>query len=153
MSDKSQRRPRVLREAETPAHKLGRPLLTVRISMFIEPGTYIPDLLTRVRVLETVASVTQDREFYERANPDARPVDASLSSALPTNVDPLKGAVSTSGRDVVNVLVRYLPKTVTVGEAVKELAERVRALPGVRRVRFDEMSGRPLTVGGKPVVF
>jgi hypothetical protein len=153
MSDKPQRRSRVLREAETPAHKLGRPLLIVRISMFIEPGTYIPDLLTRVRVLETVASVTQDREFYERTNPEARPVDASLSSALPAQVDTLKGTVSTAGRDVVNVLVRYLPKTVTVGDAIKELAERVRALPGVRRVRFDEMSGRPLTVGGKPVVF
>lgn len=153
MSDTSQRSSRVLAEAVEPSHKLSRPLLIVRVSLFIEPGTYVPDMLTRVRVLETVASVTQDREFYERTNPAARPVDASLSSALPTKVDTLKGTVSTAGRDVVNVLVRYLPKTVTVGDAIKELADRLRTIPGVRRIRFDEMSGRPLTVGGRPVIF
>ena len=54
---------------------------------------------------------------------------------------------------MVNVLVRFLPKTVTVGEAIKEIASRLRTVPGVRKVQFDELNGRPLTVGGKPVVF
>jgi hypothetical protein len=145
-------RKKLLSEADV-AHKLTRPLLQVRLSLFVEPGTYVPDLLTRIRILETVSSVTQDSHHFERSNPEALPVDATLSAALPSKVDPLKGAISTTGRQIVNVLVRYLPKTVTIGEAVKELADRVRTLPGVRRVQFDEMNGRPLTVGGKPVVF
>jgi hypothetical protein len=68
-------------------------------------------------------------------------------------VQPIKSVIASSGRDVVNVLVRFLPQAVTVGEAIKEIAERLRALPGVRTIRFDELNGRPLTVGGKPVVF
>ena len=51
------------------------------------------------------------------------------------------------------MLIRFLPRAVTVGDAVKELADRIRTVPGVRTVRFDELNGRPLTVGGKPVVF
>jgi hypothetical protein len=47
----------------------------------------------------------------------------------------------------------FLPESVTVGDAVKELAERVRSIPGVMKVQFDELNGRPLTVGGSPVVF
>jgi len=50
-------------------------------------------------------------------------------------------------------LVRFLPKSVTIGDAIKELAARLRGVPGVRTIRFDELNGRPLTVGGKPVVF
>jgi hypothetical protein len=80
-------------------------------------------------------------------------VDASLSSALPTKVASLKNVTATSGRDVVNALVRFLPRSVTVGESIKELADRMRGVPGVRTIRFDELNGRPLTVGGKPVVF
>jgi hypothetical protein len=135
------------------SHKLTRPLILMRVSLFIEPGTYVPDMLTRVRILETVASVTQDREYFSFRNPDARPVEASLDSALPTKVDPLKSVTATSGRDVVNVVIRFLPKAVTVGESIKELADRVRGVPGVRTIRFDELNGRPLTVGGKSVVF
>ena len=110
-------RKKLLREADV-AHKLTRPLLQVRMSLFVEPGTYVPDLLTRIRILETVSSVTQDSHHFERMNPAALPVDASLSSALPGKVDTLKGSISTTGRQIVNVLVRYLPKTVTIGEAV-----------------------------------
>jgi len=135
------------------SHKLTRPLILMRVSLFIEPGTYVPDMLTRIRILETVASVAQDREYFAFQNPDARPVDASLSSALPTKVASLKNVTATSGRDVVNALVRFLPRSVTVGESIKELADRMRGVPGVRTIRFDELNGRPLTVGGKPVVF
>ena len=142
----------VLAEADT-AHKLTRPLIQVRVTIFVEPGTYVPDLLTRIRILETVSSVTQDRSYFQRVNPEARPVDASLSAALPARVDPLKSQISTSGRDVINTLIRFLPKSVTVGEAVREIAARMRPIPGVRRIKFDELNGRPLMVGGKPVVF
>ena len=135
------------------SHKLTRPLILMRVSLFIEPGTYVPDMLTRIRILETVASVSQDREYFSFQNPDARPVDASLSSALPDKVDPIKSVTATSGRDVVNAVVRFLPRSVTVGESIKELADRIRGVPGVRTIRFDELNGRPLTVGGKPVVF
>jgi hypothetical protein len=141
-------------EAADASHKLTRPLILMRVSLFIEPGTYVPDMLTRVRILETVASVAQDRDYFSYRNPEARPVEASLSSALPTGiVQNIKDVSSTSGRDVVNAVVRFLPKSVTVGDAIKELAERIRTVPGVRTIRFDELNGRPLTVGGKPVVF
>jgi hypothetical protein len=142
----------LLSEADN-SHKLTRPLIIVRTTMFIEAGTYIPDLLTRVRILETVASVSQDREFFEYKNPEALPVDATLASSLPTKVETLKDVTSTSGRDVVNVLIRFLPKAVTIGDAIKEIAARLHGIPGVRTIRFDELNGRPLTVGGKPVVF
>ena len=97
----------VLTEADN-SHKLTRPLIVVRATLFIEIGTYVPDM---------------------------------------------KDVTSTSGRDVVNVLVRFLPKSVTIGDAIKEIAARLRGVPGVRTIRFDELNGRPLTVGGKPVVF
>jgi hypothetical protein len=135
------------------SHKLTRPLILMRVSLFIDPGTYVPDLLTRVRILETVASVSQDREYFSYKNPEARPIEASLASSLPDRVEVKKDVTATSGRDVVNAVIRYLPKSVTVGEAIKELADRIRTVPGVRTIRFDELNGRPLTVGGKPVVF
>lgn len=125
----------------------------MRLTLFIEVGTYVPDMLTRIRILETVASVTQDRDFFAHQNPDARPIEASLSSSIPGKVDDLTNITSSSGRDVVNMLIRFLPRAVTVGDAVKEVADRIRTVPGVRTVRFDELNGRPLTVGGKPVVF
>jgi hypothetical protein len=142
----------ILSEADN-SHKLTRPLIVMRVSMFIEPGTYVPDMLTRVRILETVASVTQDRDFFAYTNPEARPIEAGLSSAIPEKVDSLKDVTSTSGRDVVNVLIRFLPKSITVGQAVKEISDRLKSIPGVRTLRFDELNGRPLTVGGKSVVF
>lgn len=135
-------------------HRLTRPLIQVRATLFMEPDTFVPDALTRIRVLETVASVTQDRDYFARTSPEAlTAVDASLQTALPSKVDPLRGSVSTTGREMVNVLIRFLPNTVTVGEAIKEIASRLRTVPGVRKVQFDELNGRPLTVGGKPVVF
>jgi hypothetical protein len=100
-----------------------------------------------------VSSVTQDRDYFSRENPAAVAVDASLKSAIPDRVDPLRGATSSAGRTMINTLVRFLPESVTVGDAVKELAERVRSIPGVMKVQFDELNGRPLTVGGSPVVF
>ena len=142
----------VLTEADN-SHKLTRPLIVVRATLFIEIGTYVPDMLTRVRILETVASVTQDREYFEYKNPAALPIDASLAAQIPKKVDTVKDVTSTSGRDVVNVLVRFLPKSVTIGDAIKDIAARQRGVPGVRTIRFDELNGRPLTVGGKPVVF
>lgn len=135
------------------SHKLTRPLILMRVSLFIDPGTYVPDMLTRVRILETVASVTQDRDYFSYQSPDARPIEASLASAIPGKVEAKKDIISSAGRDVVNTLVRFLPKAVTVGDAIKELADRIRTVPGVRTIRFDELNGRPLTVGGKPVVF
>ena len=130
-------------------HRLTRPLIQVRATLFMEPDTYVPDALTRIRVLETVASVTQDRDYFARTNPEAlTAVDATLQTALPTKVDPLRGATSTAGRDVTNVLIRFLPNTVTVGDAIKEIATRLRTVPGVRKIQFDELNGRPLTVGG-----
>ncbi len=152
MSDQDDSAFRILSEVDS-AHKLTRPLILIRMSLFVEPGTYVPDMLTRVRILETVASVTQDREFFAYQSPEARPIDASLSSSLPTQVQTVKDVTSTAGRDVVNVIVRFLPKAVTVGEAVREIAGRVKGVPGVRTIRMDELNGRPLTVGGKPVVF
>lgn len=143
---------RVLVEADD-KHKLTRPLIQVRVTLFVEPGTYVPDMLTRIRILPTVSSVTQDRDYFARANPAATAVDAGLQTALPDKVDPLRGEISSSGRSMINSLVRFLPDAVTVGDAIKELADRVRAVPGVRKVQFDELNGRPLTVGGDPVVF
>ena len=143
----------VLTEADN-SHKLTGPLIVVRVTLFIEAGTYVPDMLTRVRILETVASVTQDREYFEYKSPDAQlPIDASLGAQIPKKVDPLRDVTSTSGRDVVNVLIRFLPRAVTIGEAIREISARLKGLPGVRTLRFDELNGRPLTVGGKPVVF
>ena len=136
------------------SHKLTRPLILMRVSLFVDPGTYVPDLLTRVRILPTVSSVTQDRDFFSFQNPSTQPIEAGADSSLPSKiVQPIKSVIASSGRDVVNVLVRFLPQAVTVGEAIIEIAERLRALPGVRTIRFDELNGRPLTVGGKPVVF
>ena len=152
MPDQANSAVRVLSEADS-AHKLPRPLILVRMSLFIEPGTYVPDMLTRIRILETVASVTQDREYFAYQSPEARPIEATLSSALPGRVETVKSVTSTAGRDVVNVVVRFLPKAVTVGEAIREIAGRTKSIPGVRTIRFDELNGRPLTVGGKPVVF
>ena len=152
MPDQENSAVRVLSEVDS-SHKLTRPLILIRMSLFVEPGTYVPDMLTRIRILETVASVTQDRDFFAYESPEARPIEASLSSALPGRVEKIKDVTSTSGRDVVNVIVRFLPKAVTVGEAVREIAGRVKGVPGVRTIRFDELNGRPLTVGGKSVVF
>lgn len=144
---------RLLSEVDN-SHKLTRPLILMRLSVFAEPGVYVPDMLTRIRILETIASVTQDRDYYSFQSPEAKPIEAGAESALPSNVvQSVKTVTATTGRDVVNILVRFLPRAVTVGEAIKELAGRIKTVPGVRTIRFDELNGRPLTVGGKPVVF
>ena len=109
---------------QSDAYRLNRDLEKVTLRLVMEPQAHVPDTMTRIRVLSSVAVVGQ-QEKVERTQ--------------------AKSAI-------LDVYVKYLPKSGGVYENIVSLCKLIKALPGVRIVKVKSVGGKGITHKGRPIV-
>ena len=106
-------------------YKLERKLDKTVLSLKLERETHVPDLMTRIRILPTVAVVGQKakvRRFFDG--------DAQLF-----------------------VSVKYMPKTEDIMQSLETLSRMIKTLPGIKSVGVIMHNTNKITKDGKKLIF
>ena len=106
-------------------YKLDRKLDKAVLSLKLERETHVPDLMTRIRILPTVAVVGQKakvRRFFDG--------DAQLF-----------------------VSVKYMPKTDDIVKSLESLSRMIKTLPGIKSVAVLMHNKNKITKDGKKLIF
>ena len=106
-------------------YKLEKKITSTTVTLKLETDTHVPDLMTRIRILPTVAVVAQ-------ADKVARFMD---------------------GDAMLTVSVKYLPKTSEIYSSVKKLSSMIKRLPGVKSVTVDNYNKKKITIRGQKIIF
>ena len=106
-------------------HKLKTKISTAVITLRLERETHVPDLMTRVRILPSVAVVGQKEKVDRYVDGDAR----------------------------LSVSIKFLPKSSQVYTALKELCTMIKRLPGVTSITVDSYDKRRITIRGEKLIF
>tara|TARA_R110001583_G_scaffold115531_1_gene266026 strand:+ start:6497 stop:6877 length:381 start_codon:yes stop_codon:yes gene_type:complete len=112
----------LLREYEET--RLDKSLTNVTLRVSIDSETHIPDTMTRIRVLPTVAVVGQ-----------TSPINRTES-----NIAKLE------------CYVKFLPNTSEVYRNLLNLAKLIRSLPGVKMVKILTLDNKVVSYKNKPIV-
>ena len=106
-------------------YKLERKLDKTILSLKLERETHVPDLMTRIRILPTIAVVGQKakvRRFFDG--------DAQLF-----------------------ISVKYLPKSDDIMQSLSSLSNMIKTLPGVKSVAVLMHNKNNITKDGKKLIF
>jgi len=106
-------------------YKLQRKIETAVVTLRLERETHVPDLMTRIRILPSIAVVGQKTKVDRFADGDAR----------------------------LQISIKYLPRSGEIYKSLKHLSSMVKKLPGVLSVTIDEYKKRKVTSRGKKIVF
>ena len=109
---------------ENESLRLNKDLMNVTCQLIMDEGSHVPDTLTRIRVLPTVAVVGQ-KEKVNRAE---------------------------GGNVLLDIYIKFLPADSKIYSNLKSLGQMMKSLPGVRIVKFDTVGGRKVSINGKPIV-
>lgn len=101
--------------------KLSKAILTLKL----ERDTHVPDLMTRIRILESVAVVAQKDKVARFFDGDAQ----------------------------LQISCKYLSKYDDIFESLKQICQSIKKLPGVKTVAVDSFDKNKITFKGKKVVF
>jgi len=103
--------------------RLDKSLTNVNCILKLDKKVHVPDTLTRIRVLPTVSVVGQ-----------RSPVERSESGAK------------------VEVYVKFLPNSSDTYKNIINIAQLIKALPGINLVRVTELDGKKVAYKGKPII-
>jgi hypothetical protein len=104
--------------------RLASRMLKAELSVKMEVDAHVPDMMTLVRVLPSVAVVGQT-DRVER------------SSAEGT---------------VADIYVKFLPVPGSIYFNLVRLCKSIKALKGIKIVKVDKLGGRPVVFKGNPIV-
>lgn len=110
-----------LEETDT---RLKRDLLNVTVRLIMQNESHVPDTLTRIRVLPSVAVVGQKE-------PVVRP---------------------SAGNVKLEIYVKFLPSTSNTYESLISIGKLVKSLPGVKIVHVLSVGGRKVLYKNKPIM-
>jgi hypothetical protein len=106
-------------------HKLKNKISRTVITLRLERDTHVPDLMTRIRILPSVAVVGQKEKVDRFIDGDAR----------------------------LSISVKFLPKSSQVYTSLKELCTMIKRLPGVMSISVESYDKRKITMRGKKLIF
>lgn len=106
-------------------YKLQRKIETAVVTLRLERDTHVPDLMTRIRILPSIAVVGQKDKVDRFVDGDAR----------------------------LKISVKYLPRSEEIYKSLKHLSLMIKKLPGVLSVTVDEYKKRKVTSRGKKIIF
>ena len=106
-------------------YKLQRKISTTILTLKLESETHVPDLMTRIRILPSVAVVGQKEKV-------ARFVD---------------------GDAMLTISIKFLPRTDAIYTGVKNLALMIKRLPGVKSISVDLYNKKSITYKRKKIIF
>jgi hypothetical protein len=99
-------------------------MIKVTLSVKMNQNAHVPDAMTRIRVLPTVAVVGQS-ERVER---------------------------SMAGGTVMDIYIKFLPNPGSLFYNLMNLCKLIKSLPDVRVVRVVAVGNRPVIFKGRPIV-
>ena len=91
----------------------------------LERETHVPDLMTRIRILPTVAVVGQKEKV-------ARFMD---------------------GDTLLTLSIKFLPRTSEIYGSLRDLSKMMKRLPGVKTVGVDTYNKKRITLRGEKIIF
>ena len=106
-------------------YKLQQKIETIVVTLRLERETHVPDLMTRIRILPSVAVVGQTDKVDRFVDGDAR----------------------------LTISIKYLPISSELFKSIKHLSLMIKKLPGVINVSIDEYKKRRITSRGKKIIF
>lgn len=111
--------------SEDTEFRLKRDVVKTSLRLTCTQDTHVPDLLTRIRVLQSVAVVGQ-RERVVRPE---------------------------KGRATLVIYVKYLPsQTETLYQSIVSLSKKIKSLPGVEVISVMSIDGKPVIYKGEKIV-
>lgn len=108
---------------EQDATRLKKDLINVTMKLIMTKDSHVPDTLTRIRVLPSVAVVGQDN-----------PVDRS------------------GGTTKLEIYVKFLPTAENTHDSLQTIGKLIKGLPGIKIIKMLTVGGRPITWKGNPIV-
>ena len=106
-------------------HKLKSKIARSAITIRLEKDTHIPDLMTRIRILPSVAVVGQKEKVDKFMDGDSR----------------------------LTISVKFFPKSLQVYISLKELCTMIKRLPGVISITVETYDKRKVTLKGEKIIF
>lgn len=106
-------------------YKLEKKITNVSLTLKLETDTHVPDLMTRIRILPSVAVVAQLDKVARFMDGDA----------------------------MLTISIKYLPKSSEIYASVKKLSMMIKRLPGVKTITVDTFDKRKLTLRGQKIIF
>lgn len=106
-------------------YKLEKKVTSVSMTLKLESDTHVPDLMTRIRILPSVAVVAQSDKV-------ARFMDGAAQ---------------------LSISIKYLPKSTEIYGSVKKLSMMIKRLPGVKSITVDTYDKKKLTLRGQKIIF
>ena len=107
------------------AYRLEKKLTNVILTLKLERETHVPDLMTRIRVLPSVAVVAQRDKVARFFDGDAQ----------------------------LQISVKYLPKVDEILNSLKYLSKMIKQLPGVKSVAVDAYNKKKISMKGRKLIF
>jgi hypothetical protein len=95
------------------------------LTLRLENETHVPDLMTRIRILPTVAVVAQADRVARFADGDA----------------------------MLTISIKFLPKTSEIYSSVKKLSGMIKNLPGVKSITVEKYNKKRITLRGNKIIF
>jgi len=108
---------------EQDSTRLKKDLINVTMKLTMTKDSHVPDTLTRIRVLPSVAVVGQDE-----------PVDRS------------------GGTTKLEIYVKFLPTAENTHDSLQTVGKLIKGLPGIKMIKMISVGGRPVLWKGKPIV-
>ena len=105
-------------------YKLERKISSTTIVLKLEKDTHVPDLMTRIRILPSVAVVAQVNKVTRYADGDA----------------------------MLGLSIKFLPRTSEIYRSVKKLIDMIKKLPGVKTATVEKYNKRKILLRGKKIV-
>ena len=115
---------KTLKEVSDSAYRLPRKLSSMVATLKLENLTHVPDLMTRIRILESVAVVAQKDKVARFFDGDAN----------------------------LKVSIKFMPDSSEVLSGIKIIANKIKGLPGVKNIIVHEYNKRKITLKGKRIV-
>ena len=106
-------------------YKLEKKIATAVITLKLEKETHVPDLMTRIRILPSVAVVGQTEKVERFMDGDA----------------------------LLTVSIKYLPRTSEIYSSLKSLCTMVKKLPGCKLATVELYNKKRITLRGQKIIF
>jgi len=106
-------------------YKLEKKVSSSTLTLRLENETHVPDLMTRIRILPTVAVVAQTDRV----------------------------ARFTDGDAMLTISIKFLPKTSEIYSSVKKLSGMIKNLPGVKSIIVEKYNKKRVTLRGNKIIF
>jgi hypothetical protein len=106
-------------------YKLQRKISTAVLVLKLESETHVPDLMTRIRILPGIAVVGQKEKVERFMDGDA----------------------------MLNLSIKYLPRTDQIYNGLSHLSKMIKKLPGVKSVSVESFNKKKITLKGNKIVF